>query len=73
VFAPAFSAVTGVMVVAAGGLAGAVIGLALWIRVLRGSPQLQEVLAVTPEGVPLPDVVEELMAGEVRPPTEPLQ
>jgi DNA-binding transcriptional LysR family regulator len=34
------------------GAAGAVAGTLLWMRLLRGSPRLRAVLAVTGEGVP---------------------
>ncbi len=47
------------------GFAAATIGLLFWIRLLRRSPELQEVLAVTPEGVPRPEAVEELIHHEL--------
>jgi len=47
------------------GFAMATIGLLFWIRQLRHSPELQEVLAVTPEGVPRPEAVEELIHHEL--------
>ncbi|MEP6591067.1 MAG: hypothetical protein ABJC19_07775 [Gemmatimonadota bacterium] len=53
-----------------GGLAGALLGLLGWERLLRGSPELRAVLAVTAEGVPEPAVVEELIA-ESESPAEP--
>ncbi len=62
--APSVSPTSGLMVTAAGGLTGAILGLALWLRLVRGSPQLQEALAVTPEGVPRAEAVEELITGE---------
>ncbi len=47
------------------GFAAATIGLLFWMRLLRRSPELQEALAVTPEGVPRPEAVEELIHHEV--------
>lgn len=64
VFAPTVSPMNGLLVTAGGGLVGTVIGLALWLRLVRGSPQLQEALAMTPEGVPRAEAVEELLTGE---------
>ncbi|MBA2292864.1 MAG: hypothetical protein H0W15_10470 [Gemmatimonadales bacterium] len=71
IFAPTVSPMTGVGIATAGGLAGAIIGLAVWIRVLRGSPQLQEALAMTPDGAPRPEAIDELIAGESRPTPPP--
>ena len=51
--APTLSPTAGVAVAFAGGLAGAGLGLWLWVRILRGSPELRDVLAVTAEGVTL--------------------
>lgn len=62
-FAPTVSPMNGLLVTAAGALVGTVVGLALWLRLVRGSPQLQEALAMTPEGVPRADAVEELLTG----------
>ena len=69
--APRFSPTTGIAITAAGGLVGAIVGLALWVRLLRGSPQLREALAMTEDGAPRPDVVEELMTGEIHTPADP--
>lgn len=67
--APTLSPMTGLGVAAGGGLVGAIVGLALWVRLLRGSPQLQEALAMTADGAPRPDAVDELLAGD--PPAAP--
>jgi hypothetical protein len=48
------------------GFAGGIVGLSLWINLLRQRPHLREVLAVTPEGVPEDAVIEP-------PPTDPPQ
>ena len=59
--APRFSPYGGLGVTAAFGLAGAIGGLMLWVRLLRRSPELREVLAVTPAGVPTHEAVDELI------------
>lgn len=46
------------IVAALAGAAGAIAGTLFWMRFLRRSPELREVLAVTEEGVPVA-VVEE--------------
>lgn len=71
VVAPRFSPMTGVWIMAAGGLVGAIVGLWAWLRLLRGSPQLQEALAVTPEGVPRQDAIDEIMTGDAPHPRDP--
>lgn len=71
ILAPTVSPMTGIGIATAGGLAGAVIGLALWIRVVRGSPQLQEALAMTPDGAPRPEAIDELITGEPHPAPSP--
>lgn len=71
ILAPTVSPMTGVAITTAGGLAGAVVGLALWIRVVRGSPQLQEALAMTPDGSPRPEAIDELIGGESHPAPPP--
>ncbi len=43
------------------GFVGAALGVLAWLRLLRRSPELQDVLEVTPEGVPRPEAVEELI------------
>ena len=63
--APAVSPMTGLWIMGGGGLVGAIVGLALWLRMLRGSPQLRDALAVTEEGVPRSEAIDELMTGEM--------
>lgn len=53
------------LLMAVGGLAGALLGLIAWERLLGRSPSLRAALAVTPEGVPEPAAVEALIAGHV--------
>jgi hypothetical protein len=62
--APRLSPTGGIVVGIIGGLLGATIGLWLWLRLLRGSPALQDVLAVTPEGVPTPDALDEVLGPD---------
>ena len=62
--APGRSTTFDLLVMATGGLVGAVLGLMAWERLLGRSPGLRAALAVTPEGIPEPAVVEELIAGE---------
>ena len=62
--APSLSPTAGVVVTFLGGLAGAGVGLWLWVRVLRGSPELQQVLAVTPEGVPTQSALDDILGAE---------
>ena len=61
VIAPHFSPFAGVALTAIGGLAGAVAGLSLWIKLLRRRPELQQALAVTPEGIPKAEAVDALI------------
>jgi hypothetical protein len=63
VVAPMFSPTVALGVVALAGLAAAAVGLWLWLRLLRVSPELQEALAVTPEGVPLESEVDALLGS----------
>lgn len=58
--APRFSAVVSLVLVGVAGLAGAIVGLGLWLKALRQSPELRHALAVTSEGVPEGAAVEEL-------------
>ena len=67
--APRFSPTNGVIVAAIGGLIGAAGGLWLWLRFLKGSPELREVLAVTPEGVPTEEAMAEVIGED--PPAAP--
>jgi hypothetical protein len=43
----------GLVLAVAGGAVGAITATVLWMRLLRGSPELREVLQVTEEGVPV--------------------
>ena len=63
------SPTSGVIVVSIGGLIGAAGGLWIWLRLLRRSPELQEVLAVTPEGVPTEEAMIEVIGED--PPAVP--
>jgi|CXWL01.1.fsa_nt_gi hypothetical protein len=65
--APVLSTTLAVALVALAGLASAAVGLWLWIRLLRGSPVLQEALAVTPEGVPLESEVDAILGTAEQP------
>src|SRR5688572_14900596 len=62
--APGVSPTAGVLIAAIGGLVGATLGLWLWLRFLRGSPELREVLAVTPEGVPTEAAMAEVIGQD---------
>ena len=62
--APRFSPATALIVTLAGGLIGAGVGFWLWLRIIRGSPELQEALAVTPDGVPTEGAIEEMIGPE---------
>lgn len=54
----------GVIAALIGGLVGAAIGLWAWLRFLRGSPELRDVLAVTPEGVPTEAAIAEVLGED---------
>ena len=69
--APRFSPTNGVIIAGLGGLTGATLGLWAWLRFLRGSPELREVLAVTPEGVPTEEAIAEVIGED--PPAAPEQ
>lgn len=71
VVAPRFSPTNGVILAGVGGLVGATVGLWLWLRFLRGSPELREVLAITPEGVPTEEALVEVIGED--PPAAPEQ
>ena len=62
--APRFSPMHGLIIAAIGGLIGATLGLWLWLRFLRGSPELRDVLAVTPEGVPTEAALTEVIGED---------
>ena len=61
----------GVIVALIGGVIGAAGGLWLWLRLLQRSPELQEVLAVTPEGVPTEESIDEMLGEDPPSATEP--
>ncbi len=65
--APAVSPTVAMALVTLAGLTAAAFGLWLWIRLLRGSPVLQEALAVTPEGVPLESEVDAILGTADQP------
>lgn len=62
--APSVSPTTGVIFATGGGLVGAGLGLWLWLRLLRESPELRDVLHVTPEGVPSDDAVNDVIGQD---------
>lgn len=62
--APRFSPTGGLIAAAIGGLLGATVGLMLWLRLLRRSPELREVLAVTTEGVPTDQAIAEVLGED---------
>lgn len=62
--APLFSTTIAIAVVALVGLASAGLGLLLWLRLLRGSPELRQALAVTPQGTPLESEVDLILGPQ---------
>lgn len=64
VLAPQLSPTGGLIASAVGGLVGASVGLWVWIRLLRGSPELRDVLHVTPEGVPTEEAMDEVIGQD---------
>jgi predicted membrane-bound spermidine synthase len=58
--APKLSITAGLVLVGVAGLIGAIVGLLLWTKLLRQSPELRHALAVTPDGVPEGKAVEEM-------------
>lgn len=64
--ASTLSPLAGIVVTAAAGLLAASVGLWLWLRLLSHSPELREVLAVTPEGVPTDAGIAEVLGGDGR-------
>ena len=65
--APVVSTAVAMALVTLAGLTSAAVGLWLWIRLLKGSPVLQEALAVTPEGVPLEAEVDAILGTAEQP------
>lgn len=65
-----FSPTAGLILVVIAGVIGAGLGVWLWLRMIRRSPNLQASLAVTPEGAPRPDVVDELIGTDETPVAE---
>lgn len=62
--APRFSSTGGLLVAGITGLLGAGLGLWLWVRVLGRSPELRDVLHVTPEGVPTDEAMDEMIGQD---------
>ncbi|MES2123765.1 MAG: hypothetical protein V4503_03660 [Gemmatimonadota bacterium] len=60
--APRLSTTGALVLMAFGGLVGALLGLLAWEKLLGRSPELRAALAVTAEGVPEPLVVEDMIA-----------
>jgi hypothetical protein len=67
--APAVSPTVGVVLAGGGGLLGATLGFWLWLRLLSHSPELRDVLAVTPEGVPTEEAITDVIGDD--PPPKP--
>jgi hypothetical protein len=70
--APQLSTTGGLIATAVGGVIGATIGVWLWLRLIRRSPQLQAALAMTPEGAPRDEAVDELIGADDAPINQPL-
>jgi hypothetical protein len=64
VVAPRLSATGGLVASAIGGLVGATAGLWVWTRLLRRSPELRDVLHVTPEGVPTEEAMTDVIGQD---------
>ncbi len=62
--APRFSTKTGLIIVVLAGLTGSVLGIRLWMKLLRRNPELRHALAVTQGGVPEGKAVGELFESE---------
>lgn len=68
--APTLSPTAGVGVTAGLALVTGGVGLWLWLRLIRTTPALQTALAVTADGVPTEDAIEDLVHPEPdQPPT----
>jgi hypothetical protein len=59
-----FSPTTALVIAAVGGVLGAGLGLWLWTRLLRQSPELRDVLHVTPEGVPTEEAMTDVLGQD---------
>lgn len=59
--APFTSPMTGLVVTAVLALVAGSVGLWLWLGLIRATPALQEVLAVSPSGVPTEEAIESLV------------
>ncbi len=59
--APTLSPTSGLVATGIGALAGASLGLWLWLRLVRSTPELQDALAVTPDGVPTEAALDEFV------------
>lgn len=70
--APRLSPLTGVIVALVSGVIAAALGLWLWSRLLRRSPELRDVLQVTAEGVPTERAMDEIIGNDPPTPTAPV-
>ena len=66
--APRLASTGAIIVMAVGGLIGALLGLLAWERLLGRSPDLRAALALTPEGIPEQAAVEEFLDDQSEPP-----
>lgn len=62
--APALSPNAGLLLTLGAAVVGAAFGLWLWLRLVRRTPELQAVLAVSAEGVPTEEALEEFVAPQ---------
>lgn len=62
--APRLAPTPAVVLVLAAGMVAGLAGLALWMKLLRGNPELRHALAVTAEGVPQGRAVGELFESD---------
>ena len=58
--APRFSPNAGLMLTVALALVFAIAGLIVWVRILRSNPELRQVFAVTEEGLPQSELIDQL-------------
>jgi hypothetical protein len=68
--AQSFSTKTALVLATIGGLLGATGGMWVWLRFLRRSPAVRDVLSVTPQGVPTADALAEVIGTDI-PESEP--